>query len=113
VAARRTPADLYGVLIGRSKPRWKRERWDTPDGDFIDVDRLAGPAEAPLVVLFHGLEGDSSSHYARALARELRQQAWRGAVPHFRVAPATEQTAASLSLGRCRGDRLDPSALAR
>ena len=75
---------LYGSLIGRSKPRWKRERWDTPDGDFIDVDRLAGPADAPLVVLFHGLEGDSSSHYARAFARELGQQAWRGAVPHFR-----------------------------
>src|SRR3989454_11208392 len=34
--------------------------------------------------LFHGLEGDSSSHYARAFARELGQQAWRGAVPHFR-----------------------------
>jgi predicted alpha/beta-fold hydrolase len=75
---------LYGLLIGCSKPRWKRERWDTPDGDFIDVDRLAGPADSPLVVLFHGLEGGSNSHYARALARELTQQAWRGAVPHFR-----------------------------
>jgi predicted alpha/beta-fold hydrolase len=75
---------LYGPLIGRSKPRWKRERWDTPDGDFIDVDRLAGSADAPLVALFHGLEGGSSSHYARALALELRQRAWRGAVPHFR-----------------------------
>ena len=75
---------LYGPLIARSTPRWKRERWDTPDGDFIDVDRLAGPVDAPLVVLFHGLEGGSSSHYARALALELRQRAWRGAVPHFR-----------------------------
>ena len=75
---------LYGPLIGRSKPRWKRERWDTPDGDFIDVDRVAGPADSPLVVLFHGLEGGSSSHYARAFARELGQRGWRGAVPHFR-----------------------------
>jgi len=75
---------LYGPLIGRSKPRWKRERWDTPDGDFIDVDRLAGPGDSPLVVLFHGLEGGSSSHYARAFARELGQQGWRGAVAHFR-----------------------------
>jgi len=75
---------LYGPLIGRSKPRWKRERWDTPVGDFIDVDRLAGPGDSPLVVLFHGLEGGSSSHYARAFARELGQQGWRGAVAHFR-----------------------------
>jgi len=75
---------LYGPLIGRSKPRWKRERWDTPDGDFIDVDRLAGPGDSPLAVLFHGLEGGSSSHYARAFARELGQLGWRGAVAHFR-----------------------------
>src|SRR5260370_305974 len=75
---------LYGALFCGWSVDWKRERWDTPDGDFIDVDRLAGPADSPLVVLFHGLEGGSSSHYARALARELRERAWRCAVPHFR-----------------------------
>jgi predicted alpha/beta-fold hydrolase len=75
---------LYGALFCGSSVDWKRERWDTPDGDFIDVDRLAGPADSPLVVLFHGLEGGSSSHYARALAREIRERAWRCAVPHFR-----------------------------
>lgn len=75
---------LYGALIGHSKLDWKRERWDTPDGDFIDVDRLPGPADAPLVALFHGLEGSSSSHYAGALALELARRAWRGAASHFR-----------------------------
>ena len=75
---------LYGALIGPSKPSWKRERWDAPDGDFIDVDRLAASPGSPLVVLFHGLEGGSSSHYASALARELGQRGWRCAVPHFR-----------------------------
>ncbi len=75
---------LYGALFGGSRVDWKRERWDTPDGDFIDVDRLPGPAGAPLVALFHGLEGSSNSHYARALACELTRRSWRGAVPHFR-----------------------------
>jgi uncharacterized protein len=75
---------LYGVLFARSKIAWKRERWDTPDGDFIDVDRLPGAADAPLVVVFHGLEGGSGSHYAGALARELGRRGWRGAVAHFR-----------------------------
>ncbi|HEY6722075.1 MAG TPA: alpha/beta fold hydrolase [Burkholderiales bacterium] len=75
---------LYGAAFGNSRVDWKRARWDTPDGDFIDVDRLPGAAEAPLVVLFHGLEGGSSSHYAVALARELARRGWRGAVPHFR-----------------------------
>ena len=75
---------LYGQLIGYHGADWKRERWDTPDGDFIDVDRLPGTPHAPLVVLFHGLEGDSSSAYAGALARELERRGWRGVVPHFR-----------------------------
>lgn len=75
---------LYAALVGHRAADWSRERWDTPDGDFIDVDRLAGAAEAPLVVLFHGLEGSSSSHYAGALAREIARRGWRGAVAHFR-----------------------------
>ena len=75
---------LYAALIGSRRIQWTRERWDTHDGDFIDVDRLHGEADAPLVVLFHGLEGNSGSHYAAALAQELRRLGWRGAVPHFR-----------------------------
>lgn len=75
---------LWGALLGRSVALWQRERWDTPDGDFIDLDRLPGVSEAPLVVLFHGLEGGSGSHYAGALARSLVRRGWRGAVPHFR-----------------------------
>lgn len=65
-------------------PMLERTRWDTPDGDFVDVDWLPGPAGAPLVVLFHGLEGCSRSHYARALLRAFGRHGWRAAVPHFR-----------------------------
>jgi predicted alpha/beta-fold hydrolase len=62
-----------------------RERWDTPDGDFVDVDFLSGaPDDAPLVVLFHGLEGSSASHYAQAFGHWARARGWRYAVPHFR-----------------------------
>jgi predicted alpha/beta-fold hydrolase len=61
---------------------WRRERWDTPDGDFIDLD-WAGDA-GPLLVLFHGLEGGSSSHYARLIAAEALRIGWRCVVPHFR-----------------------------
>ena len=76
---------LYAVLLGkRLRAPFRRERWDTPDGDFIDVDRSEGPGHAPLAVLFHGLEGSSRSHYAAAFAREARRRGWRCAVPHFR-----------------------------
>jgi len=62
----------------------RRERWESPDEDFIDVDWLEGPAGAPLVVLFHGLEGGARSHYAVAMLERLALRGWRGAVAHFR-----------------------------
>lgn len=67
-------------------PPYRRQRIDTPDGDFIDLDWLDAdaPGDAPLVVLFHGLEGSSRSHYARSLMRALRTQRWRAVVVHFR-----------------------------
>jgi hypothetical protein len=70
-------------------PAWRRERWDTPDGDFIDLDWLAHPGGAPapgapLLVLFHGLEGSSRSHYAEAFAGWARAHALACVVPHFR-----------------------------
>lgn len=66
-------------------PRFARERWATPDGDFVDVDWLAdAPLQAPLLVLFHGLEGSSRSHYAQAFAYWARAAGWRFALPHFR-----------------------------
>jgi predicted alpha/beta-fold hydrolase len=57
---------LYGALGPAPRVAWRRERWDTPDGDFIDLDWADG-AGGPLVVLFHGLEGGSSSPYARRI----------------------------------------------
>jgi len=77
---------IYPLTLRGITPPYRRERWETPDGDFIDVDYLATPEEAgaPLLVLFHGLEGGSRSHYARAMMRALARQGWGGAIPHFR-----------------------------
>ncbi len=61
-----------------------RERWDTPDGDFIDVDIVAGQPGRPLLLMFHGLEGSSDSHYARAMLAHLAALGWTGVLPHFR-----------------------------
>jgi len=62
----------------------RRERWDTPDGDFIDVDFCGDPGAREQLVLFHGLEGGSDSHYARSLAGHALRSGWRLAIPHFR-----------------------------
>ena len=62
----------------------RRERWDTPDGDFVDVDFCGEAGAARQLVLFHGLEGGSDSHYARAIAAQAMGRGWRLAIPHFR-----------------------------
>ena len=61
-----------------------RERWDTPDGDFIDVDFCGDARAEQRLVLFHGLEGGSDSHYARSIAAHALAHGWRLAMPHFR-----------------------------
>jgi len=73
------------LLLRRAPPPYRRERWETSDGDFIDLDWVdGGNLQAPLVALFHGLEGGSRSHYAAALMRAVARRGWRGVVIHFR-----------------------------
>lgn len=72
------------ICIAKPPVSYRRERWDAPDGDFVDVDFVDGEPGQPFVVLFHGLEGSSNSHYARALMAAVAERGWSGAVPHFR-----------------------------
>jgi len=80
--------NLQTIYAARSpalpQVHYRRESWDTPDGDFIDLDWIAGRAGRPLVALFHGLEGCAQSHYALALMAALDQHGWNGVVVHFR-----------------------------
>jgi hypothetical protein len=75
---------LWPLLIKPRSLKFRRERWTTPDDDFIDVDFLDGPADSPLLVLFHGLEGSARSHYALSTAHACKKAGWRLALPHFR-----------------------------
>lgn len=84
-------AALYARRVAGERPHYRRERWDTPDGDFLDVDFLCRehPSGATrtgrgLLVLFHGLEGSSRSHYAEAFAGWARAHDLDFVVPHFR-----------------------------
>ncbi len=60
-----------------------RERLETEDGDFFDVDWF-GPQQAPIVVLLHGLAGSSSSTYIIGLQQALSQKGFRTAALNFR-----------------------------
>ena len=83
---------LYSVA---PQPAWQRSRWEwndaieativPQDGDFVDIDSLPqGDVSAPTLVLFHGLEGSSNSHYSRSIAAFFHAQGWRVLAPHFR-----------------------------
>ena len=73
-----------GLYAPRPRVRYRRERWDTPDGDFIELDWIATQPGRPLLVLFHGLEGSAQSHYALAIMNALEAHQWNGVVVHFR-----------------------------
>ena len=86
---------IWGARVSRQSlpgslpvAQFLRERWTTPDGDFIDVDHLVPAAGSPAptrhLVMFHGLEGASSSHYALGFAAVAQARGWAFSVPHFR-----------------------------
>jgi predicted alpha/beta-fold hydrolase len=75
---------IYASLRPPPAVQLTRERWDTPDGDFIDVDFAGEPGATRLLVVFLGLEGASDSHYARALAAHGVRAGLRVALPHWR-----------------------------
>jgi predicted alpha/beta-fold hydrolase len=78
---------IYPYFLPRPAVAYRRERLQAPDGDVWDFDWVdADPRRgaAPLVVLFHGLEGSSASHYARTLMAQAHALGWRGVIPHFR-----------------------------
>ena len=58
------------------------ERWELPDGDFLDVDlhmRSENLSDKPLLIVSHGLEGSSRRHYVTGLIRampEFNALAW-------------------------------------
>ena len=79
---------ILPVILPFDMPSYARERWDTPDDDFIDLDWVnlesAANAGQKIFILFHGLEGSSKSSYAKALMRMAQRKGWSGVVVHWR-----------------------------
>ena len=76
---------IWGPLFRRHRIRWRRERVATSDGDFVDLDWAdAARADAPLLLVLHGLEGSSGSHYVVGLARHALALGWRAVTLNFR-----------------------------
>ena len=66
----------------------RRERLELSDGDFLDLD-WSHASTGPLVVVLHGLEGSSRSHYAVGIHHALHLHGWRSVLMHFRGCSGT------------------------
>jgi len=75
---------LASIFASAPSVDYTRERWDTPDGDFIDIDWAGREDAQRLLVMFHGLEENSESRSARMVAQLALASGWRFAMPHFR-----------------------------
>jgi predicted alpha/beta-fold hydrolase len=74
------------ALRSKVGPEYTRERVDTPDGDFLDLDWAPEPSPgAPLALVLHGLEGNARRRYVRNLARELLARGVRPVALNFRA----------------------------
>ncbi|TDB66026.1 YheT family hydrolase [Arundinibacter roseus] len=54
---------------------YQRERLELPDGDFLDLDWVR-THQKRLVIVTHGLEGDSGRHYVKGTAKLFSQEGW-------------------------------------
>lgn len=61
-----------------------RERIDTPDGDFIDIDWARSTQSQRTVVISHGLEGSSQGHYVKGMVQTLGNAGWNICAWNFR-----------------------------
>jgi predicted alpha/beta-fold hydrolase len=80
---------LWGKIVRRPPNITTRvERWDTPDGDELEIRRLdaaagSGP-DIPRLLVLHGLEGTIHSHYLCGLLDQARRRGWAADVLIFR-----------------------------
>jgi uncharacterized protein len=76
---------IYASLVRPTHaPALKRERWELPDGDFVDLDSFDGTPGAPHVVTLHGLEGSSRAGYITAILRGASERGWGATAINFR-----------------------------
>lgn len=74
------PALIRRVLL---TPPYRRERINTPDDDFLDLDWLQKGFDK-LVIISHGLEGSSDRAYVKGMAKALHDNGFDVVAWNFR-----------------------------
>src|SRR5205823_5919185 len=96
---------VYASFLRRPRVQARRERWHTPDGDFVDVDWVDAPEGRPRVLVLHGLEGSSASGYVRECLRLAASLGWAACALNFRGCSGEQNL---LARSYCSGDYADP-----
>ncbi|MES2418153.1 MAG: alpha/beta fold hydrolase [Bacteroidota bacterium] len=76
-----TIAPVFGVK--RDNTLYQTEKLELPDGDFLELDWIRGGHDR-LMILFHGLEGNSRSHYVQQMAVHFSALGWDILAMHAR-----------------------------
>ena len=79
---------IYPTLFRRVSVEYQRERLELADGDFLDLD-WSGPEKGEVVVLVHGLEGNSNAIYMRGMVRALIREGFRCCAMNMRGCSGT------------------------
>lgn len=75
---------IWGTLFRWDGLPLRRDRLETRDGDFVDLDWADGPPGAPILLVLHGLEGSARSYYVAGLLGLAAGRGWRGVALNFR-----------------------------
>ncbi len=75
---------LPTLLRNVPSPKYTRERFETSDGDFFDVDWSHVDSADNIVLFIHGLESSSDSNYIRGVVNAFNRRGWDAAVLNFR-----------------------------
>lgn len=63
---------------------YERERFETSDGDFVDLDWSRGDGSEGLVFILHGLEGHSRRKYVLGMVKAAREHGLDAVAMNFR-----------------------------
>lgn len=65
----------FPTLFRKVNIEYQRERLETPDEDFLDIDWIKNNNNK-LLILCHGLEGSSHSQYIKGMAKFFSDRSW-------------------------------------
>lgn len=66
---------IWPALFRKVKVPYERERFILSDGDFVDLDWI-DKGSRNLIIVTHGLEGNSERHYVKGMAKTFSERGW-------------------------------------